>query len=71
MGRALAATENRVPLLEPISGAFAGKHQSRPNHYQDYAEGRRNLLIVFCSDADVRIAHADAVMFGMRKRNEK
>jgi hypothetical protein len=49
----------------------ARDHQTCPNDYQDDAHDRRNPLVVMRRDAHMRVADADAVMFGMREGNKK
>jgi hypothetical protein len=49
----------------------AGDHQTAAYHDQDDAYEGWDAAVVVCGDADVRIAEADAVMFGMREGNKK
>jgi hypothetical protein len=45
----------------------SGQYQSRAHDHNNYAEGRWDLFVMFCGNADVRIADADAMMVHVRK----
>lgn len=49
----------------------ARDHQAGPDDDKNYAGDWWNLPIVVGGDAYMRVAYAEAVMFGMRKRNEE
>jgi hypothetical protein len=49
----------------------AGDHQSGSHDNQKDTHGRRDFLVIVCRNADMRVAEADAVMFGMGEGNEK
>jgi hypothetical protein len=49
----------------------AGDHQTSPDDNQNDARDGWNLLIVVRRNAHMRVAHADAMMFGMRERHEE
>ena len=39
-----------------------GNHQPCPNHYENDADGGRDLFVMFGGDTDMRITKVDAVM---------
>jgi hypothetical protein len=49
----------------------AGDHQSRSYHNQHDAHDRRNPLVIVRSDAHMRVAYADTVMFRMGEGHKK
>lgn len=52
-------------------GFSSRDYESCPHHHQYHAERGRHFLIVFRGDADMSVAHIQAVMFRMRQGNEK